>query len=282
MAQEMSGTSTTLTENPLSIFLSSIFSPPWFFVLIIILCLIAAGSRFFLHFFQVYVFPHISLRRVAEEEHFLYSVSIVLAGAAAFTLCLFLATPAFDKVTEDWIDKTVQTETSGGGSPYIDVAREKAWNDLWDKYELVIHDNIVVLTLVPLLFWLLFMSLLRGIAFFFHVSVKYPHFMRTVAYNTLAFGAGSGLFLYYNMNTMANEPIAVWVTPLAFILAIYAVVHFFISLTQGLELAPVAIIVCLILTIAILAGIGYLLYTQYGVPVWTSFWAEVNMYNPAA
>jgi hypothetical protein len=256
-------------------------SPTWILLAVALLCIIGAGLRFFRCFFQAYFLPHLSLRRLAEEEHFFYSLALVFAGSALFVVGLSMSHPAMDKIAEEWVVQTVQNETSSSSSNYKDVAQAKAEDDLRNDYELIFKTNILVLPLVPVVFWILFMSLTWLIAKLFHTPITYAHFMRTMGYNGLIFGAGAGAMFYYQTAGIAGTEIPGWVTPVALILGIYAVIHLVISFMQGLDLAPIGIIVSVVIALAIIAGIGYLVMYQWGLPAWNDYWSEINAYDPS-
>ena len=256
-------------------------NPSWLLLGAVVLCIIGAGLRFIVNFFQVYFLPHITLRRVAEDEHFFYSLVLVIAGSAAVVLGLSLALPSFDKVASDYINETVSAQVTGSSANYRDLAQQQARLDLQNIYELVFHTNIFILVLIPVFFWLLFMTLIWIFAKLFHTPIAYAHFIRTTAYNAFIFGIAAGGMVYYQIKTMAMDPIESWIVPVAWILAVYAVIHLFISLVQGLDISPVGIVVSLVLAGAIIAGIGYGMVYQWGIPWWDDFWSKANAFDPS-
>ncbi|MCD6118546.1 hypothetical protein J7K50_01780 [bacterium] len=256
-------------------------NPVWILLAIVVLCLIVAGPRFFVHLFQVYVLPHLSLRRVAEDDHMFHAIALVLAGSAAFVLFLALASPQLTSVADDWIQATVTTETASSSSPYKDVAQDRAVNDLSGYYQLVFIDNILVLPIVPVVYWFVLMSFIWIFAKIFQTPVAYGHFLRTVAYNGFIYGVASGLMVYQAIIAQAGGTLPPWITPVAFILGIYAVVHFFISIVQGLNINTTGIVVSLILAFVLLAGILYFINYQYLTPAWDEYWSRINSFDPS-
>ena len=261
---------------------AGVFDVPWWAWLVVaVLCLFGAGWRFFAHVFQVYFLPHITLRRVAEDEHFFYSLVLAIAGAAFLILGLSLALPSLDKVSSNWIGQTVTTKVTGSSVNYRGMAQDQAKGQLTGLYDQIFHTNIYALLFLPVFFWLIFMSLVWVFAKLFHTPVTYAHFLRTTAYNALLFGLAGGAMLYYEISTMAGESIPAWVMPVAWILAVYALVHLYISLAQGLDISPAGIIVSLLLAAAIIGGIGYGVVYQWGIPAWDNFWAQINAFDPS-
>lgn len=255
--------------------------PTWILLIVIFLCLLAAGRRFLFQSFQAYVFPHISLRRLAEEVHFLFAVALALAGAAAFVAGITFAGPSMDKFSESWIKDVTMSETATSSSNYKDLAQQKAISDLSNYYEQIFHTNIVLIPLIPVVFWLLLLFFTWIFAKLFQTPMTLGHFIRTMGYNAFIFGIGAGLFVYNQIHTVAGTASPMWVMPVAFILAIYAVVHFLISLAQGLDIAPVGIGISLLLALVILGGAAYLVYSQYALPTWQEYWSVINSFDPS-
>ncbi len=260
---------------------SSAVDPSWILVIVIVLCLFAAGRRFLFQSFQAYVFPHISLRRIAEEVHFLFALALAFAGAAAFVAGITFAGPSMDTFSESWIKNVTMSETAASSSNYKDSVQDKAMADLENRYELIFHTNIVLIPLVPVLLWLVLLFLTWIFAKLFQTPITLGHFIRTMGYNSFIFGLGAGFFTFNQIHTLAGTASPIWVMPVAYILAIYAVVHFIISLAQGLDIAPVGICISLLLALVILGGAAYLVLSQITIPWWESFWSEANSYDPS-
>ncbi len=260
---------------------SSAVDPSWILVIVIVLCLFAAGRRFLFQSFQAYVFPNISLRRIAEEVHFLFALALAFAGAAAFVAGITFAGPSMDTFSESWIKNVTMSETAASSSNYKDLAQAKAMADLNNYYEQIFHTNIVLIPLIPVLFWLVLLFLTWLFAKLFQTPITLGHFIRTMSYNSFIFGLGAGFFTFNQIHTAAGTAAPMWVMPVAYVLAIYGVVHFMISLAQGLDIAPVGIGVSLILTFVIIGGAGYLVYNQYMLPSWQEYWSVINSFDPS-
>lgn len=253
----------------------------WILVIVIVLCLIAAGRRFVLQSFQAYVFPHISLRRIAEEVHFLFAIALAFAGAAAFVAGITFAGPSMDKYSETWIKNVTMSETARSSSNYKDLAQQKAMSDLHDKYDLIFKTNIVLIPLIPIIFWLVLLFLVWIFAKLFQTPITLGHFIRTMGYNSFLFGVGSGVFVFNYIHMLAGTSAPMWVMPVGYILIIYAAVHFIISLAQGLDVSPPGIGVSLILGLAIIGGALYFVYNQYALPGWQEYWGVINAFDPS-
>jgi hypothetical protein len=256
-------------------------NPTWVLLAVIALCIIATGIRFFSNFFQAYFLPHLSLKRIAEEDHQFYSFAIVLCGCLLIPLGLSLTGPSLDKVADTQISSIVSVQMMSASSPYKDIAQEKATADLTGWFTMIFHDNILVLPVVPLALWFVTIILLWLFGKLFQTPLTLGHFIRTMSYNGFLYGLAAGLAIYAQVMSMSGDPFPSWLTLVSLLLGFYAVIHFIISLVQGLDVPPTGIIVSLILTLVIMGGIGWFLNYQYIAPNWQTYWNGINSFDPS-
>ncbi len=256
-------------------------NPTWVLLAVVVLCIIATGLRFFSNFFQAYFLPHISLRRLADEDHQFYSFAIVLCGCVLIALGLSLTGPSFDKVADEQIKSIVTSQMISSSSPYKDVSMQKAENDLTGMFGIVFRDNILVLPVVPLVLWFLMMFFLWLFGKIFQTPVTLGHFIRTMSYNGFLYGLAAGLLAYAQIMAASGDPFPSWLTLVSGLLALYMLIHFIISLIQGLDVPPTGVVVSLLLTLVVLGGIGYGLNYQYVTPGWESYWNDIISYDPS-
>ena len=260
---------------------SALPNPMWVLLAVAVLCILPICVRFLASFFQAYFLPHLSLRRLAEEDHQFHAFMLVLVGCILFAFGIAATGPSADKAAGTVISGVVQVQTMGSSSPYKDTAVDKANNDLTGWFDLVFKTNVLVLPVVPLVLWFAFTSFIWLFAKLFHTPITYGHFLRTMAYNGFILGASEGLNSYTQTMSISGDPFPSWLSIVAFVLGLYAIIHFFISLVQGLDVSAAGIIISLILTYAVLGGIGYGIYYQSVEPAWTDYWNTINSYDPS-
>jgi hypothetical protein len=260
---------------------SALPNPMWILLIVAVLCIMPVSIRFFTNFFQAYILPHISLRRLAEEDHQFYAFMLVLVGSILLAFGLSATGPSADKASDDVISQIVSQQTAASSSPYKDLAVDKAGRDLTSLFGIVFKDNILVIPAAPLVFWFILVSFIWIFAKLFHTPITYGHFLRTMSYNGFIFGVAAGLNSYTQIMSMSGDPFPSWLTIVAGLLGLYAVVHFFVSLAQGLDISPAGTIVSLILALALIGGIGYFIYYQYAEPAWSDYWSSINSFDPS-
>lgn len=251
-----------------------------------LVALVALGLRLFTNMFEVFTTPTASLRHLGQSDNLFFSIVLIFLAGVISTFILIYNQPKMMAGTHEVAVQICQAGVQGNPNPtYQEIVANWGIRNLDGFMNVYVYNNLVFFPIIAVVGWLVlgFLTFLPVRLLGGHTTAKdmlatlaYPAFFYIIALGCSIASTFSGL-----KGVVAQSPNIDALSIVGGLLSLYALVLWFISLSQGGEIGVGPIIGVVVILLIIIGGIEALLYYQVVVPNWTTFEGHLKTIDPS-
>lgn len=247
---------------------------------------IALGLRFFVNIFEVITAPAASLRHHGQSDNFFFSIFVVFLGGLIGAFGLLAKQSAMTQAFHEYAT-TICNDVAlqNANANYRDIAASWGVNSLDSHFNILFTSNLVFFPIVMVVLWLFVGTVCYLGARMLGSQSSYGDFLGSLAYSSLFASIGLGFVALFGLQSLAAYTAESSASPgvlaiIGLVLLVYALVLFLMGISQGADLAGGQVAGVLVVLVIVLGGIGAGIF-YYAQPVWQSFTAEIQSYDPS-